>query len=338
MDPRQPPPAPLGDRVRVVSPAVAAALAALGRRAIFRKKRPSWGVRLEATVAATRGSWSSMTDIGAVRWRNVGNAMSPLRTDGLEPKFVDSSNALGDSVRGAWLEPPDAEDRVLLYLHGGGYIFGSLRTHGNLIGALARATRARTFGLTYRLAPEHPFPAAVDDALAAVAWLVEQGTPADRIVLAGDSAGGNLVLNTLLALRDRGLTMPSAAVPISPWVDLSGSGDSFETNGDVDFVGAEHCALAASLFVGERDARSPEISPLYAELGGLPPLLIHAGAAETLRDQIVAFSGRCQEAGVAAELKVYEDMVHVWHLLRGITPKAQEAIDEIGGWVRQRVP
>jgi acetyl esterase/lipase len=211
-----------------------------------------------------------------------------------------------------------------------------MRSHGELIGALARAADARTFALDYRLGPEHPAPAAADDAIAAYHYLLQQGIEPDRLVVAGDSAGGTMVLNTLIALRDAGAPLPAAGVAISPWVDLACSGASFERNAPFDFVGKEHCLLAAANYLNGLDPRRPDVSPLCAALAGLPPLLVQAGDAEVLVDQIRAFAVRAQAAGVEIRLAIYADMVHVWHLMRHVTPDAQRAIDEIGAFVRER--
>lgn len=322
------------DSARVVGAALGAMLRALGRRLVGRRMHPKWPLALELVVAATRGSWSVMPVIGMVRWRNVGEAMSPLKTDGLAPRFVRVNAGEAPALHGAWLEPPDAGDTVLLYFHGGGFVFGSLRTHGEMIGALARAARARTLALEYRLAPEHPLPAAVTDAVRAYRYLLDLGISPKKIALAGDSAGGTLVLSTLLALRDANIPLPGAAVAISPWVDLGCSGPSFEENARYDFVGKEHCLLAARHYLAGKDAASPDVSPLFASLTGLPPLLVQAGSAETLLDQIRAFATRAREEGVALTFSEYPDMVHVWHLLRAFTPEGARAIDEAGAFIR----
>jgi monoterpene epsilon-lactone hydrolase len=332
----RPPRARSGDAVRVPAAALLRAAAALGRRAIGRRRRAAWGVRLEVTIAAYRGSWSQMPRLGIVRWRNVGEALSRLRTDGVRRRFTRfESGAYG--INGTWLEPPGAGPAVLLYFHGGGFCFGSIRTHGPLIGALARAARARAFAAEYRLGPEHTAPAAHEDALAAYRHLLAEGIAPRQIVLAGDSAGGTLVLGTLLALRNAGEPMPAAGIAISPWVDLSCSGASFQANARFDFVGETHCRLAAVSYLGKVDARRPDMSPLFADLRGLPPLLIQAGGAEVLVDQIRAFAARAREAGVDTTLSVYEDMVHVWHLMRDVTPHGQRAIDEAGAFAQLHV-
>jgi acetyl esterase/lipase len=326
------------DIVRVVGAALLASSAALLRRLFGRKRRPSWGLKLELLVAVTRGAWSVMPRIGLVRWRNVGERMSPLRTGSLVPRFVRRGDD-GSRVDGAWLEPPDADPDgpVILYFHGGGFVFASLRTHGDLIAAIACATKARTFALDYRLAPEHPMPAALDDALASYRDLLARGIPASRVILIGDSAGGNLVLSVLLGLRDRGEPMPAAGIALSPWVDLACSGASFQNHRDIDFVGEEHCRLAAAAYLAGADAKRADISPLFARLSGLPPLLIHAGEVEALVDQIRAFVARARADGVDVTDAVYPDMVHVWHMLRTATPEAQRAIDEIAVFARNAV-
>ncbi len=329
------PKARLSDTLRVVGTAVAWLCRALVRRLLGRPVRASWSLKMELLVAATRGSWSVMPKIGMVRWRNVGEAMSPLRTDGLLPRFVHLNEGEGHPLYGAWLEPPGASSAVLLYFHGGGFVFGSLRTHGELIGGLARSARARTLAIQYRLAPEHPLPAAVTDAVRAYRSLLEQGHAASSIALGGDSAGGTLVLLALFAIRDAGLPMPGGAVAISPWVDLGCSGASFEAHARYDFVGREHCLLAAKSALAKESPSSAAVSPLFGSLAGLPPLLVHAGALETLADQVRDFVTRAQQAGCALTYSEYPDMVHVWHLLRAVTPDAQRAIDEAGAFIQR---
>jgi acetyl esterase/lipase len=277
-----------------------------------------------------------MPKLGIVRWRAAGEALSPVRTNQLKPQFAQWTSG-SSQLAGTWLEPPDAGEGVVLYFHGGGFVFGSLRTHGDLIGGLARAANARCFAPEYRLAPEHPAPAAMDDALAAYHTLIGQGIAPKHIVLAGDSAGGTLVLTTLLALRDAGQPLPAAGVAICPWVDLACSGPSFQHNAAFDFVGKKHCRQAAALYLGTADPKGPDVSPLFAELSGLPPLLVQAGGAEVLVDQIRDFVTRAQAAQVQAQLSVYDDMVHVWHMMRRATPDAQRAINEVGAFVQKHV-
>jgi monoterpene epsilon-lactone hydrolase len=237
-----------------------------------------------------------------------------------------------------WLRPPSAEPgRVVLYLHGGGYVIGSPRSHRHLAAAIAGSAGASALLLDYRLAPEHPFPAAVDDATAAYRWLRDQGVAPERIVIAGDSAGGGLAVAALLALRDAGAPRPAAGVCISPWVDLTCGGGSYATKAAADPIvrraGVEQMARA---YLGATPPRTPLASPLFADLRGLPPLLIHVGSDEVLLDDATQLAARAKEAGVDATLEVYDRMVHVWHWFLPMLDEAQTAVDAIGRFVRAR--
>ena len=238
-----------------------------------------------------------------------------------------------------WLVPPTArDDVVLLYLHGGGYVIGSPRSHRHLAAALARAARARALVLDYRLAPEHPFPAAVEDAVQAYRWLAEQGMRPARLVIAGDSAGGGLTVATLVALRERGLALPAAGVCISPWVDLTCSAPSYAKNAAADpIVRPALVGEMARAYLAGADPRTPLASPLYADLRGLPPLLIHVGSDEVLLDDAAGLAERARAAGVDATLEVAPRMVHVWHWFLPMLPEAQTAVDAIGAFVDARV-
>src|ERR1700730_298819 len=178
-----------------------------------------------------------------------------------------------------WIVPPGAAlDRVILYLHGGGYVMGAINTHRAMIARIARASQSKALALDYRMGPEHPFPAAVDDACAAYRWLIAQEYKPGRIVISGDSAGGGLTLATLLALRDSGAPMPAAAVPISPWTDLEGTGASVQTRAATDpMVDKPGLLRMAKMYTGDHDPKNPLISPLPGDYKGLPPMLIHVG-------------------------------------------------------------
>jgi epsilon-lactone hydrolase len=238
-------------------------------------------------------------------------------------------------VPAEWIVPPEAaDDRVILYLHGGGYVMGSINTHRAMIARIARASHAKALALDYRMAPEYPFPAAVDDACAAYRWLIAEEYKPGRIVIAGDSAGGGLTLATLLALRDSGAPLPAAAVPISPWTDLEGTGASVETRAAADpMVDKEGLVRMGKMYIGDRDPKNPLASPLYADYKGLPPMLIQVGDAEILLDDATRVAERARADGVRVELEAWPEMFHVWHVFAKILPEGQQAIDRIGEYV-----
>ena len=254
--------------------------------------------------------------------------------------------AVGPEVQVERLETPRAErlqpataqpGRMVLYLHGGGYVIGSPRSHRHLAAAIASAAAASALLLDYRLAPEHPFPAALDDAVAAYRWLLDHGVAPGGIVIAGDSAGGGLTVATLVALRDAGLPRPAAGVCISPWVDLTCSAPSYAAKAATDpIVDGQSVARMAAAYVGAADRRTPLASPLFADLAGLPPLLIHVGSEEVLLDDSTALADRAAKAGVEATLDVWPEMVHVWHWFLPMLDEAQAAIDRIGIFARAR--
>jgi acetyl esterase/lipase len=241
-------------------------------------------------------------------------------------------------VPAEWIVAPGAvQDRVILYLHGGGYVIGSINTHRAMIARIARASNARALAIDYRLAPEHPFPAAVDDATAAYKWLLAEGYKPGKIVIAGDSAGGGLTLAALVALRDSGVPMPAGAVPISPWTDLEGTGESVRSRAAKDpMVTQSNLAESAKQYYGARDPKDPLVSPLHANFRGLPPMLIHVGDAEILLDDATRVAERAKLAGVKVELEVWDDMIHVWHVFAKLLPEGQQAIDKIGKFVIAR--
>ena len=226
-------------------------------------------------------------------------------------------------------------DAAMLYLHGGGYIIGSPGTHRHLIAALSQAAGVPVLAPDYRLAPEAPFPAAVEDAVTAYEWLCGQGIAPERIVIGGDSAGGGLTVATLLALRDRGLPLPAAGVCISPWTDLTLTAESYTTRAEADPM-VDHAGLdrMAQAYLSGQDAKTPLASPHFADLRGLPPLLIQVGTDEVLLDDAVQLEAKVKAAGGQATLEVWDDMIHVWHYFFPMLAEGREAIARIGAFVQ----
>jgi epsilon-lactone hydrolase len=239
-------------------------------------------------------------------------------------------------VRAEWTSTPNAgRDAALLYLHGGGYVIGSLDSHRHLVAEVGRAAASWALSLDYRLAPEHPFPAAVDDALAGFRFLLARGFRPGRIAIAGDSAGGGLVVAALLAIRDAGLAQPGCGWCISPWVDMEASGESMTSRAAADPTVQKAGILdMARLYLNGADPRAPLASPIHADLHGLAPLLIQVGAAETLLDDAVQLARRAGAADVRADLQIWPEMIHVWHLFHPELAAGRRALEEGGAWVR----
>jgi epsilon-lactone hydrolase len=250
---------------------------------------------------------------------------------------VDAANA--DGVPAEWSTPPGANtERVVFYLHGGGYQMGSPLTHRGLVTRVARAASACALSVDYRLAPEHPFPAAVEDAVAAYKWLLRQGIDANRITFAGDSAGGGLAVATIIAVRDSGGALPAAAVCMSPLTDFAMEGESIRERAALDpFVQRKDIAAYGQRYLGpDRDLKTPLASPLYADLRGLPPILILVGSWEVLLDDSTRLAARAREAGVDVDLQIWEEMVHCWPSFAPIFPEAEQAIRLMGDYIRRR--
>jgi acetyl esterase/lipase len=256
-----------------------------------------------------------------------------MKRDG-PPRGTVVEPVVAADITGERLTPPGGSaDRVLYYLHGGWHYMGSTGTHRGFVGRLARSVGVRALVVNYRLAPEHPFPAGVDDAVAVYRWLLANGVSAQSIVVAGDSAGGGLCLATLLRLRDEGVALPAGAVLISPWTDLAMQGASMRTHAASDpmFVPAQ-VEKAAALYVGSADAKDPKVSPVYADLRGLPPLLVQVGGDEILLDDSTRLAAGASEGNVT--LKVWEGLFHDFQMLKFL-PEAKQAVAEIGAFARQ---
>jgi monoterpene epsilon-lactone hydrolase len=249
---------------------------------------------------------------------------------------VSVSNAEIEGISSEWLVPSGVpDDQALLYLHGGAWILGSTNLYRAFVSKLAFSSHTKALVINYRLAPEHPFPAGLEDCINAFNFLVASGIRPEKIVVVGDSAGGNLTLALLVALRDRGSPLPGAAVAISPATDLTGSGMSYQSRAKVDPVlGGHQSDTIVRWYAGENDLKNPLISPLFAELQGLPPMLLHVGDHEILLDDSTRFAERARSYGVDATVVVWPDMFHVFHIFSPFLPEARKANREIADFIR----
>jgi acetyl esterase/lipase len=271
-----------------------------------------------------------------VEWRAKIDRVSRLNRP---PRGVQSRPVVVNGVPAEWEIPPGAaKDRVILYIHGGAWVMCSPATHRRMVGQIAKAAGMAALSIDYRLAPEHPFPAALDDCLAAYRWLLAEGYTPGKIVIAGDSAGGNLTLATLLALREAGLPLPAAAVGLSPATDLTGTGESRRTRADKEVLlkGLIEGADVVAEYTGGHDRRDPLVSPLFGDLSGLPPVLIHVGDDEILLSDATDFVARAQAAGVAAEVVVWPGMWHVFQIHAPALPEARRSVEQIGDFMRRQ--
>jgi len=234
--------------------------------------------------------------------------------------------------------PHSQAARHVLYLHGGGYVMGSPEHYGDFLWRISRVASAHVLCPYYRLAPEYPFPAALDDAVAAYSWLLAQDVSPRSLVIVGDSAGGGLALATLLRLRDDGMPLPAAAVVLSPWTDLALTGASMRTNAERDLTLApERTAILARHYLGGADPHHPYASPLYGDLRDLPPILIQVGSDEILRDDAVRMSDKLREAGSRVELEVCHRMHHAWQLYARVLPEGRAAVARIGAFLEREL-
>lgn len=286
-----------------------------GVRLIIRRRR--WGKEEQAVARRAR------------RLLGTPQIFQWWHTRGLRLTPVENEHA-----RGEWLAVEQPEPGVILYMHGGGYVACSAATHRPITAALARLSRHRVFSLDYRLAPEHRFPAALDDAVAAYRWLLGQGLPASAISFAGDSAGGGLTLSALLRARDTGMPLPACAVIFSAWTDLAGTGASVRFNdGRCAMFRPENVAEFAAAYLGDASPFDPYASPVFADLGGLPPLLLQADSTELLLDDTRRAHDKIQAAKGISKLEVYDGLSHGWHMLYGIVPEARAALQQAASFI-----
>lgn len=288
----------------------------------------SWGFEVVADAMKTHAAHIGQHDWATQRrlW-DAQSAPSPVfREVTREPTQIAG-------LRGEWFLPKNAAPKaVVLYLHGGSFIYGSMKTHGEAIARIALASSARVFAADYRLAPEHPFPAQLDDALAAYRALRAQGH--ERIVIAGDSAGGNLAIVTSLALVEAG-DPPAGAVLLSPWVDLTARGGSLESNAPCDYAAPENFPRWAATYLSGAEADDPRASPIFADLSKLPPSLVVIGTAEMLLDQVRAFVDRARAAGAGVEVFEDPDMIHDGIVFAGLFARCREVERRVGAFVKR---
>jgi acetyl esterase/lipase len=258
----------------------------------------------------------------------------PNPPPGIERIAVDAGGVAAEWV----LAPVSQHHRHILYLHGGGYVIGSPSLYRHLTWRLAKAARARLIAADYRLAPEYPFPAALDDAMAVYEWLLATGADPRQVAVIGDSAGGGLAFALLLRCRDEGrLPLPAAVVALSPWTDLALTGASLSENAIADpFLDANGIPPVAECYLAGADPRHPYASPLYGDPAGLPPALIQVGSDEVLRDDATRMAQRLHAAGCEIALEIWPRMPHVWHLFASMMPEARHAIARIGSFVAER--
>jgi len=287
-----------------------------------------------------RDAWDENTSIPAFRADCEKGAGRMKLPEGIQisPAAIQG---LPEGLSAEWIRPSGApkdrlaEGPVIFYVHGGGYVSGSCADHRGVVAKVVKGSGVSALLYEYRLAPEHPFPAALDDTLTAYRWLLAQGASAAQTVIMGESAGGGLCLAALLAFRDGGLPLPAAGVSLSPWTDLTLSGESYRTRANAAIDPPGMSEVCSKYYAGDNEPTLPYISPLYGDLRGLPPLLIYVGDYETLRDDAVAFARKATEAGVKVNLHVVEGMTHCFPLHAPLYPEATEALADICAFIRR---
>lgn len=274
------------------------------------------------------------TPTNVVRWlQNITLHLPPL-TQG-----VRTRNVVANGVPCEWFEAhKDANHPVVLYLHGGGFVFGVSAMHRQMLADITHAIQGRALMVDYRLAPEYPFPAALDDCLAAYRWLLDQGIPPQRIIIAGDSAGGNLTLALLIKLRDMSEPLPAAGVCLSPAPNLTKRDEDEIWSRSDEILHPRALVKFREAYVGNNNSQNPLISPLFADLSNLPPLLIFAGGDEILCEDIEKFAKAAQAVGTSLDLKVYPRMWHVWQLSGKALPQTTQSLSEIAAFIREHQP
>lgn len=291
--------------------------------------------------AALKAHYQSITDrlttnpeMGLVAMRSI---FEELAVQTAEPEDVTYAEVDSEGVRGLWCIPAGAPaDKAILYTHGGGFVGNTVHSHRKVAAHLAKAAGIRAFVLDYRLAPEHPFPAQIDDAVAAHNWLRTQGFSGAGLAVAGDSAGGNLAISSVLKLRDLGEELPAAIVAVSPWLDMELVGKTLETNADNDaLISVGVVTMMSQMYLGANGSATDGLAnPLHADLSGLPPLHITVSEAEALLSDSERLADRARQAGVSVEFQTVPDQQHVFIFMAGRAPEADEAIAAAAAWLR----
>lgn len=300
----------------------------------FGKKRPSLRSRMMSAMLKKQTYAHLMEkpiDVSAIRENMLMQAKKAKA-----PKRVSVEQVANDGVKGEWNIPDTiSEPGCILYLHGGGYAFGAPVTHRLMTAGIAKAAHIRLFSLDYRLAPENPYPQAIEDALTAYEWLVNQGYQEESIVVAGDSAGGGLVLALLLKLKALNKTLPRKTILISPWTDLTLTGDSIKRNKKTCVMMTEAVMETCSeAYLNGVEARDPLASPLYGELSGLPPMLIYVSTTESLHDDATRLAENAEAAGVNVSLRIWARQPHAWPIFYPFIPEAKSCVNEMGKFIR----
>ncbi len=273
-------------------------------------------------------------EAGAERFGKIpqGIQVSPVHIPGLP-----------EGLQAEWIHPegtpakPDADHKAIFYTHGGGYVSGNCVDHRMHVAKFVKDSGIGALLYDYRLAPENPFPAGMNDTLTAYRWILDQGVRPENMMIVGESAGGGLCLATLVALRDQGLPLPRAGVALSPWLDLTSSSDSFRRNAKRDISTLDSWYIWGPYYVGENDPKHPWISPLYADLHGLPPVLIEVGDYEIMHDDAVSFAGKAKAAGMDVTLRIWQGMVHCFPIMAPMFPEATQAWDEIIAYIKKQM-
>ena len=291
-------------------------------------------VRLGLRFFIKRTSDSKSTVEGVRRRLALLGWLVPLPPRGTLVKRLDLDGVKAVSVA----TKESLRDRHLLYLHGGGHVAGKPALYRDVTWRIAAATRTVVVIVDHRLAPEHPYPASLDDAVNAYRALIADGADPQRMAVMGESSGGGLMLAMLLRLRDEGVLLPAAAVALSPWIDLALTGNSLKLNAKADpMLRSEEAPRLASQYLAGADPRTPYVSPLYGDPAGLPPTLIHVGSDEVLLDDSVRMAERMRAAGCEVELEIWPRMPHAWHLWARMMPEAQAAVARVGAFVQSRM-